>query len=54
VNTRAKETDKLLGKQARFYQRGISVDEIIFFRDGEDTTKLPPVYAPPNQEVPKS
>lgn len=44
VNAAAKETDKLMGKQARFYMSGVSRHEIIFFKDGEDTTKLSPVY----------
>ncbi|MDO8585430.1 MAG: hypothetical protein Q7T82_00130 [Armatimonadota bacterium] len=44
VNSAAKETDKLCGRQARFYFGGVSRREIIFFRDGEDSSKLPEVY----------
>ena len=46
VDKSAKETDKLLGKQARFYMHGTSKHEMIFFRKGEDTSNLPPVYTP--------
>ena len=46
VNSKAKETDKLCGKQGRFYMHGASNHEIIFFKDGEDTKILPPVYVP--------
>ena len=49
VNIKAKETDKLVGRQARFYIHGTSKQEMIFFKAGEDTTKLPPVYKPAEQ-----
>ena len=44
VDSAAKETDKLVGRQARFYMHGSSVHEMIFFREGEDMSRLPPVY----------
>ena len=44
VNTAAKETDKLCGRQARFYIAGSSVREIVFLREGGDPANLPPVY----------
>ena len=46
IDKEAGETDKLCGRQGRFYILGTSVNEIIFFRDGEDTSKLPPIYTP--------
>ena len=46
VNAQAKETDKLCGKQARFYMHGVSEREMLFFKEGEDTSKLPPLYQP--------
>lgn len=46
VDAKAKETDKLAGHQARFYMGGLSDMEIVFFKESEDTTNLPPVYAP--------
>jgi hypothetical protein len=52
VNAKAKETDKLCGKQARFYMHGASAKEIIFFKEGEDTTKLPPVFEPKKEKAP--
>lgn len=39
LTAKDKPTDKLCAKQARFYMRGGSNDEIVFFKDGEDTTK---------------
>ncbi|MDO8682023.1 MAG: hypothetical protein Q7N50_00880 [Armatimonadota bacterium] len=51
VNRNAKETDKLCGRQARFYMHGTSNHEIIFFREGEGTTKLPPLYSPEKTEA---
>ena len=46
VDAEAKETDKMIGRQARFYMHGRSKHEMIFFREGEDTSKLPGVYEP--------
>lgn len=44
LDTKAKETDKLCGRVGRLYMHGISRKEIVFLRDGDDPTKLPPVY----------
>jgi len=46
VNAAARETDKLCGQVGRFYVHGVSTQEIVFLREEEDVTKLPPVYAP--------
>jgi len=46
VNKAAKETDKLCGRQARFYLHGTSRHEILFLRDGEDASTLPATYQP--------
>jgi hypothetical protein len=46
VNAKAKETDKLCGRVGRFYVHGVSTEEIVFFREGDDATKLPPIYKP--------
>jgi len=46
VDSRARETDRLVGRQARFYTGGVSKREMIFFKEGEDTSKLPPVHEP--------
>ncbi|MEI6914405.1 MAG: hypothetical protein WCL39_04665, partial [Armatimonadota bacterium] len=35
LDAKAKETDKLSGKRARFFQHGVSKREIIFLREGE-------------------
>ena len=49
VDTKAKETDKLCGKQGRFYLAGNSNHEIIFLKEGEDPSVMPPVYVPENK-----
>ncbi len=46
VDTRARETDKLCGRQARLYMFGVSKREILFLREGEDPASLPPLFTP--------
>lgn len=46
VDTKARETDKLCGRQARLYMFGVSKREILFLREGEDPAALPPLFTP--------
>jgi hypothetical protein len=41
------DSPQLCGQVGRFYVHGISDQELVFFKDGEDATSLPPVYVPP-------
>jgi hypothetical protein len=46
IDAKAKETDKLVGRQARLYMFGRSKREILFLREGDDPAVLPAVYTP--------